>query len=128
MPVCPSPAVTLRIGAPGVAVDTNATEPRLGTPAATRFVPTTVPIVQLETCASPLASVVAGTPLTLPPPMLTENDTATPATPRPLASTTRMAGAIAAAVATSAECVELPTTITLVAAPIALATVNAFDV
>jgi len=99
--VCPSPALTTMFaGAPTVPVAEN---DALSAPAlaVSVFAPTVVDSVHDPTVATPLASVVAGLPVTLPSPEAAKL-TLTPDTGFPYASVTVTAGATATAVPTAA--------------------------
>src|SRR6266513_3916022 len=99
------PVNTRSTAAPGVAVAVNVTGLPANVPevAVNVFVPTLAPRVQDVAVATPPSSVVTGTVgSTVPPPAVTANVTATPATGLPNSSVTAAAGAVATAVPTVA--------------------------
>src|ERR1019366_4101421 len=66
--------------------------------------PPPAPKVQLPTAATPVESVVAVSPVIVPPPLRMLNVTTTPATGAPVAAVTRAAGRIGTAVSAGADC------------------------
>jgi hypothetical protein len=104
-----------------VAVKTAVSEPEL---AVSELAPALVPRVQLPTVATPLELLVCDPPVTLPPPAVTANVTAAPATGFWFASLMMTEGGIATATPAEAVCASPAVLVIEAAAPAAEVAVN----